>query len=183
MAPEGRLALPSTWFTWHDHLVKPGMRVLDLACGDGRHSLAAAARGAAVTAWDRDAASLATGRAQAAARDLDVDWQQVDLEADWPAVPPFDAVLVFNYLDRERMPLVRGLLAPGGTLIMETYLATQRELGWGPTRDEHLLARGELARLIVPLEVLHGREVLEPVDVERWRAVASVVARRRPDEP
>ena len=105
------------------------------------------------------------------------------LEADWPAVAPFDAVLVFNYLDRERMPLVRGLLAPGGTLIMETYLATQRELGWGPTRDEHLLARGELARLIAPLEVLHGREVLEPVDVERWRAVASVVARRRPDEP
>ena len=32
------------------------MRVLDLACGDGRHSLAAAGRGAVVTAWDRDAA-------------------------------------------------------------------------------------------------------------------------------
>jgi hypothetical protein len=66
---------------------------------------------------------------------------------------------------------------------METFMVTQRELGWGPTRDEHLLARGELARLIAPLEVLHGREALEPVDVERWRAVASVVARPRPDHP
>ena len=180
MASEGRLPLPSTWFTWHNHLVQPGMRVLDLACGDGRHSLAAAARGAEVTAWDHDAAALAVGRALAATRDLQIDWRVVDLQGDWPEVPPFDAVLVFNYLDRKRMPLVHGALAPGGTLIMETFLATQRELGWGPTRDEHLLARGELARLIAPLEVLHGREVLEPVDVERWRAVASVVARRRP---
>jgi 2-polyprenyl-3-methyl-5-hydroxy-6-metoxy-1,4-benzoquinol methylase len=180
MASEGRLPLPSTWFTWHNHLVRPGMRVLDLACGDGRHSLAAAALGAEVTAWDHDAAALDAGRALAATRDLQVDWRVVDLQGDWPGVPPFDAILVFNYLDRRRMPLVHEALAPGGTLIMETFLATQRELGWGPTRDEHLLARGELARLIAPLEVLHGREVLEPVDVERWRAVASVVARRRP---
>lgn len=159
------------------------MRVLDLACGDGRHSLAAAARGATVTAWDRDAALLEQGRAQAAARGLDVTWELVNLEAEWPATPPFDAVLMFNYLDRERMPRVHQAVAPTGLLMMETYLTTQRELGWGPTRDAHLLAPGELARLIAPLEVLHGREVLEPVDVERWRAVASVVARRSPDEP
>jgi 2-polyprenyl-3-methyl-5-hydroxy-6-metoxy-1,4-benzoquinol methylase len=180
MASEGRLPLPSTWFTWHNHLVQPGMRLLDLACGDGRHSLAAAARGAEVTAWDHDAAALDVGRALAATQDLHVDWRVVDLQGDWPEVPPFDAILVFNYLDRKRMPRVHEALAPGGTLIMETFLASQRELGWGPTRDEHLLARGELSRLVAPLEVLHGREVLEPVDVERWRAVASVVARRRP---
>jgi len=107
----------------------------------------------------------------------------VDLEGDWPDASAFDAILQFNYLDRERMARVLEALAPGGTLIMEAFLATQRELGWGPTSDKHLLARGELAQLIMPLEVLHGREVLEPVDVERWRAVASVVARRRPDQP
>jgi hypothetical protein len=33
-----------------------------------------------------------------------------------------------------------------------------------------------LARLIAPLSVLHGREVVEAVDAERWRAVASVLA-------
>jgi 2-polyprenyl-3-methyl-5-hydroxy-6-metoxy-1,4-benzoquinol methylase len=181
MAPEGRLSLPSTWFTWHDHLIRPGMRVLDLACGDGRHSLAAAARGATVVAWDRDAAKLEAGRTAAAARSLQVDWQEVDLAAEWPDVAPFDAILVFNYLDRERMAAIRELLAPGGMLIMETFLTTQRELGWGPTNDGHLLSRGELAQLVLPLEVVHGREVLEPVDVERWRAVASVVARRRSD--
>ena len=182
MASEGRLPLPSTWFTWHDYLFRPGMRVLDLACGDGRHSMAAAARGAVVTAWDRNAAALEAGRTAADARGLRIDWQEVDLAAEWPSVPPFDAILIFNYLARERMPQVRTALAPGGMLIMETFLTTQRDLGWGPTADEHLLTRGELAQLVAPLEVLHGREVLEPVDVERWRAVASVVARRRPDD-
>lgn len=180
MVSEGRLPLPSTWFTWHDRWFRPGLRVLDLACDDGRHSLAAAARGASVVAWDRDRTRLEAGRALAESRGLGVEWREVDLEGDWPAEPPFDAVLLFNYLDRARMPQVLGAVAPGGLLVMETFLASQRELGWGPSRPEHLLERGELARLVAPLEVLHGREVLEPVDVERWRAVASVVARRRP---
>ncbi len=70
------------------------------------------------------------------------------------------------------------LVAPGGVLIMETFLTSQREFGWGPTSDDHLLRPGELGGLTAPLRVLHGREVLEPVDAERWRAVASVVASR-----
>jgi hypothetical protein len=31
---------------------------------------------------------------------------------------------------------------------------------------------------MAPLRILHGREALEPVDTERWRAVASAVGRR-----
>jgi len=69
-------------------------------------------------------------------------------------------------------------VAPGGVLIMETFLDAQRELGWGPQNGDHLLRPGELGQLVKPLDVLHGREVLEPVDAERWRAVASIVARR-----
>jgi hypothetical protein len=66
-------------------------------------------------------------------------------------------------------------LAPGGFLMMETFLFAQRELGWGPTSDDHLLRPGELAGLIAPLTIVHGREVLEAIDAERWRAVASVL--------
>jgi hypothetical protein len=69
-------------------------------------------------------------------------------------------------------------VGPGGVLIMETFLEAQLELGWGPSDPAHLLRPGELSQLVRPLEVVHGREVLEPVDAERWRAVASVVARR-----
>jgi SAM-dependent methyltransferase len=154
------------------------MRVLDLACGEGRHSLAAALLGAEVTGVDRDETRLATARELADAQDLHVDWRVVDLEGAWPALGDFDAVLVFNYLDRARMPEVHTLVAPGGMLMMESFLTGQRELGWGPASDDHLLHPGELARLVAPLRILHGREVLEPIDAERWRAVASVVACR-----
>ena len=61
----------------------------------------------------------------------------------------------------------------------DTYLDWQRDMGWGPTREEHLLKPGELAQLIAPLEVLHGREVFEPIDATKVRAVASVVAQKR----
>ena len=154
------------------------MRVLDLACGEGRHSLAAATLGAETVGVDRDARRLATAGELAAAHDLVVDWRVVDLEGPWPDLGRFDAVLMFNYLDRARMPEIRDLVAPGGLLMMESFLTGQRELGWGPSSDEHLLRPGELARLAAPLRVVHGREVLEPIDAERWRAVASVVARR-----
>ena len=53
-SPVARLPLPSTWFTWHDYLITKGSRVLDLACGEGRHSVAAALKGATVTALDKD---------------------------------------------------------------------------------------------------------------------------------
>ena len=176
LPPVSRTTRPSTWFLWHGHRVVPGTRVLDLACGEGRHALAAAARGARVTAIDKDEARLAAGRERAEAQGLSIEWTAADLEEPWPQLGGFDAVLMFNYLDRARMPQMIELVEPGGFLMMETFLRIQRELGWGPTSDDHLLHPGELARLVAPLEVLHGREVLEAVDAERWRAVASVLA-------
>jgi 2-polyprenyl-3-methyl-5-hydroxy-6-metoxy-1,4-benzoquinol methylase len=170
---------PSTWFLWHAHRIRAGDRVLDLACGEGRQSIAAAALGARVVAIDRDPVKLANGRARAAFARLTIDWREMDLEEEWPELEPFDAVLVFNYLDRANMPRILELVAPGGLLIMETFLEAQREAGWGPTSSAHLLRPGELSRLVTPLKVVHGREVIETVDTEHWRAVASVVAMRQ----
>ncbi len=178
-SPVSRLPLPSTWYTWHDSLIRQGMKVLDIACGEGRHSLAAAARGAQVTALDRDGDKLETGRGLAEGEGLQIDWRAVDLEAEWPELGVFDAVLVFNYLDRARMPQVIERVAPGGLLFMETFLTVQRTFGWGPSNDDYLLKPGELARLIAPLEIIHGREVIEPVDTDRWKAVAGIVAVKR----
>jgi 2-polyprenyl-3-methyl-5-hydroxy-6-metoxy-1,4-benzoquinol methylase len=159
-------------------VIRPGTRVLDLACGEGRHSLAAAARGAKVVGIDRDPAKLAGAHDRADAAGLSIEWRQLDLEGSWPELGDFDAVLVFNYLDRASMPRILGLVAPGGRLMMETFLEAQRESGWGPTSERHLLRNGELARLVAPLTIVHGREVFEAVDSRRWRAVASVLAVR-----
>ena len=170
---------PSTWFLWHAHRISPGDRVVDIGCGEGRHSLAAAELGARVLGIDRDPLILATARNRAAQMKLSVQWMELDLEGEWPDLGVFDAVLVFNYLDRANMARVLQLVAPGGLLIMETFLEAQREAGWGPTSSAHLLRPGELARLVAPLKVLHGREALETMDPEHWRAVASVVAVRK----
>ena len=168
---------PSTWFAWQADRIFPGSRVLDLACGTGRHAIAAAQLGAEVVAVDRDLDSLTAARAFAGKAGLRVDWREADLEEGWPDWGTFDAVLLFNYLDRPRFPRVLDAVRPGGLLIAESFLTTQREQGWGPTADAHLLLPGELARLVASFEIIHGREVAEPVDTERWRHVASICAR------
>ena len=173
------LERPSSWFAWHAYRIRPGSRVLDLACGTGRHALAAAALGATVTAIDKDAASLEIGRKEAKVRGLEVNWKRHDLEGDWPELGSFDAVLVFNYLDRARMPKILAAVGPGGFLFSETFLEAQKAFGWGPSNDAHLLRSGELNTLVTPLVVLHGREVVEAVDNARWSAMASVLAQRK----
>jgi SAM-dependent methyltransferase len=173
------LPRPSAWLLWHDYLFGPGKRVLDIACGEGRHALKAAQWGGTVTGIDHDDSKLDTAREAASRLGVTVDWRMVDLEGEWPQLGSFDAVMVFNYLDRGRMADIVRLVAPGGLLFMETYLDWQRDLGWGPSREEHLLKPGELAQLIAPLEVLHGREVFEPIDATKVRAVASVVAQKK----
>ncbi len=168
---------PSTWFAWQADRLVPGSRVLDLACGSGRHAIAAAQLGAQVVAVDRNPECLAAAKGFADDAGLRIDWQQADLEHDWPDWGSFDAVLLFNYLDRSRFGRALEAVRPGGLLIAESFLTTQREQGWGPTAAEHLLLPGELAGLVRPFEVIHGREVAEPVDTERWQHVASICAR------
>lgn len=179
--PPGPIYLPrpSTWLLWHDYLVRPGMTVLDLACGEGRHALKAAQWGATVVAVDKDDTKLETGREAASRLGVNVDFRCVDLAGAWPDIGAFDVVLVFNYLDRARMPDIQRLVGTRGLLMMETYLEWQQALGWGPSSAEHLLQPGELARLAAPMETLHGREVFEPVENNKVRAVASIVAQKR----
>ncbi len=153
--------------------------MLDLACGSGRHALAAAERGASVVAVDRDRAKLDAARSEASRRSLPIEWVEADLERTWPDFGTFDVVLVFNYLDRARIRQVVDQVRPGGLLLLETYLEIQRQLGWGPARDEHLLRTGELATLVAPLAVIHGREAFEPADNAQWAALGSVLAQRR----
>jgi len=45
------------------------------------------------------------------------------------------------------MPRILRLVRSRRLLMMETFLEAQREAGWGPTSDKHLLRAGELARL------------------------------------
>ena len=168
---------PSSWFSWHATLLRPGARVLDLACGAGRHAIAAAELGGRVTGVDTDVAKLRTARRAAQHRRLSVEWIEADLEHF--AIPEcaFDLVMVFNYLDRRRMADFTRAVQPGGYFLSETFLESQRQLGWGPKSEEHLLKPYELPALLAPLEVVVYREALDFFD-GRPMAVGSVLAQR-----
>ena len=163
---------PSSWLIANADLLPQRGRVLDVACGHGRHALWLASRGLDVRAIDRNPEAIAVVRESAASRGLKIDAEVVDLETDPPPAIPgdFDAILVFNYLHRPLMPLLRKGLKPGGRIFYETFTTRQAERGH-PTNPAFLLKDGELAALMAPLSVLRSREG----DFE-GRFVASVVA-------
>ncbi len=133
------LGAPSPWVTRWAHLVRPGGRVLDLACGSGRHAAWFAGRGHAVLGVDRDGAALATLPAGVATRLADLE------QGAWPLAgePPFDAIVVTNYLHRPLWPYLLGALAPGGVLLYETFSAGNETVG-KPSNPDFLLRPGEL---------------------------------------
>ena len=73
--------------------VRRGQRVLDVAAGTGTSALAAARRGAEVTATDLTPELLEVGRAAAAAEGLEIAWQTADAEALPFDDEAFDVVL------------------------------------------------------------------------------------------
>ena len=126
-------------------------RTLDLACGRGRHALAASHLGLSVLAIDRNREHL-DGLVKIRSDDITegagpIETRCADLES--PPLPPlelesFGAILVFRYLHRPLFPWLQTLIAPGGILLYETFTEAQRALGWGPRRDAFLLKAGEL---------------------------------------
>ncbi len=129
-------------------LIRPGDRVLDVACGGGRHLRWLAAQGFQLTGVDRDAAALAP--LQSLGRMVVADIEG----GPWPlAGEAFDAVVVTNYLWRPLWPALRAALAPGGVLIYETFATGNAAFG-KPANPDFLLQPGEL------LEACRGLQIV-----------------------
>jgi SAM-dependent methyltransferase len=136
-------AAPSPWVARFAHLVPPGGRVLDLACGFGRHARFFATRGCRVLAVDRDRAALASMEGIAG-----IETRAADLEgAPWPlADRRFDALVVTSYLHRPLFPQIVAALVDDGTLLYETFARGNEAYG-RPSNPDFLLEPGELLRL------------------------------------
>lgn len=135
---------PSPWVLRFSALIPPGGRVLDLACGKGRHVRYLAGLGHPVVAVDRDAAAL-----EGLEGENGVSTLAADLEASaWPLKGQvFDAVIVTNYLYRPRFNDVLALLVSGGVLIYETFMIGNERLGRPRSPDFLLQPRELLDRL------------------------------------
>jgi SAM-dependent methyltransferase len=164
----------SDWIRRFAPLAPPGARVLDLACGAGRHTRLFAERGCSVLAVDRQPRleTDLTGHAGVEVRTADLE------QGPWPLEGErFDAVVVTNYLHRPLFPHLLAALAPGGVLLYETFAAGNAAFG-KPTNPAFLLAPGELLAVFgVALRVIAYEDGYEgdprPAMVQR-------IAARRP---
>lgn len=159
------LQTPSAWVVRWSGLVPAGGRVLDIACGSGRHARFFAARWHPVEAVDRDPAKL-----EPLARVPGISTLCADLEkGPWPyAGQLFSGIVVTNYLHRPLFPHLLAALAKGGVLIYETFAAGNERYG-RPSNPAFLLKPGEL------LEAVRGRLrviAFEELDVSEPRPAA-----------
>ncbi len=147
------IAQPSAWVQRFASALPAGARVLDLACGGGRHARWLAARGAVVLAVDRDAAVLENLRGLS-----NIIVRQADLEtADSGSAGRdalaglefnrFDLIVVTNYLHRPLLPNIVAAVAAGGMLLYETFAVGNEAYG-KPSRADFLLREGELLEAV-----------------------------------
>lgn len=129
--------------------LEPGARLLDLACGWGRHAIPLARSGCEVTGLDLSEVLLDAARAAGDAAGVPVEWVQGDMR-DPPVRGSFDAVVSlfssFGYSASDEDDLavlrsVRRLLRPGGRLLLETMhrdLVAREfaERDWWPGPDD-----------------------------------------------
>lgn len=106
--------------------LEPGMAVLDLGCGQGRHAVPLAARGYQVTGLDLSETMLARAKRLADEMDTSATWLHRRME-ELDDLGPFDAVLclytVLGYYgdvgDLAVLGKVRDVLRPGACLALD----------------------------------------------------------------
>ncbi len=140
------LQSPSEWVRRFAPLIARGGRVVDVACGSGRHLRHLRGLGFAVVGIDRDVDALGTAPGlegiELVARDIE--------SGPWPFAPgTFDGVVVTNYLWRPLLPALIAALREGGVLIYETFARGNERYG-RPTNPEFLLRRNELLEWALP---------------------------------
>ncbi|MGH6979721.1 MAG: class I SAM-dependent methyltransferase [Stellaceae bacterium] len=154
-------------------LIRPGGRVLDLAAGEGRHTRLLLDHGFSVLAADRKVAELRV-HFGAEPRCAIVE---TDLEdgAAWKLGGGFDGIVVSLYLHRKLFPDLVAALAPGGTLIYETFMAGNERFG-RPTHPDFLLKPNELFEAFsrdLAVVAFEQGEVAEPKPAMMQRLAAT----------
>ncbi len=142
-----RASEPAPWVVRFLAPLEPGARVLDLACGGGRHLRGALARGHAVTGLDRDLSGVKDLEGADNVRLIEADLEQ-------PGAFPlrgevFDAVIVTNYLWRPILGDIAACVGARGLLVYETFARGNERCG-KPKNPDYLLEPNELLEAFAP---------------------------------
>ncbi|WP_410589497.1 SAM-dependent methyltransferase [Amycolatopsis sp. lyj-23] len=163
--------------TWRLLDLRPGLRVLDLACGHGDLAHRLAARGCRVTGLDSSAVFLDRARAHAAAAGIDVEYVAGDMRR-LPWTARFDRVVnwstAFGYFDDStNRDVLRGIavaLRPGGRLAMDLDNLPAFLAAFAPSRVVAARDDGDLLVDRYRLDALTGRLEAERTVVRDGRA-------------
>jgi cyclopropane fatty-acyl-phospholipid synthase-like methyltransferase len=156
---------PNLFLASRQHLFKPGDRVLDIACGEGRNSVWLASLGCQVLGMDVSPLALTKARQLAADRGVTVAWQEADVRS-WQWQPDaFDAVvcIFIQFADpSQRARLFSGLqttLKLGGKLVLQGYTPKQVEYKTGgPPQAAHMYTAAMLRDAFAGLDIVHLQE-------------------------
>jgi SAM-dependent methyltransferase len=147
---------PSAWLQRWAHLIAPQSRVLDVACGAGRHMRFLSALEHTAVGVDRNPEAVALAQMHGEVTCADIE------NGPWPfAGQTFGAVVVTHYLWRALLPQIVRSVAPGGVLIYETFAAGNERVG-KPSRPDFLLQPGELLQATAGLRTVAYEDGFEP---------------------
>ena len=150
---------PSSWIENNLSKNSSKMSLLDLACGNGRHSVFAANAGYQVTSIDIDKSKLISLKNNKFINPIQVD---LEINNPWPFRNEiFDVVLVTNYLYRPIFKYICKSIKLNGKLFYETF--TEENIIFGkPNNKTFLLRPQELLNLARNnrFEVINYEEVI-----------------------
>jgi cyclopropane fatty-acyl-phospholipid synthase-like methyltransferase len=181
---------PNVFLAAQYSLFRPGMRVLEIGCGEGRNSVWLAQQGCAVTGVDISPLALAKAGKLAAERGVKVQWIEADI-VNWAwEAERFDAVacIFIQFAAPEgRQRIFSGMqqtLCSGGHVLLQGYTPRQLQFSSGGPRDiDHLYTRELLERSLAECDIVHLQEHDEMLEEGTkhvgMAALIDVIARKR----
>ncbi|MBX3117488.1 MAG: methyltransferase domain-containing protein [Fimbriimonadaceae bacterium] len=141
----GRLWEPNDFLAERLKVLQPG-RALDLGCGSGRDALYLASLDWEVTAIDRFASALEIGRMLGERYGVNgkIDWVEADIR-NFQTEKQFDLITSFFIFEAGQIRRTLSWLAPGGSVLIETFSPEHRQRFKKP-KDQSKVLSVEIAK-------------------------------------
>jgi len=189
---------PNAFLVSQKALLKPGMRCLAVADGEGRNGVWLAQQGLEVLSVDSSHVAQAKAKKLAQQRGVAMLFEQVDLlQWDWPVLSSaegsendFDVVVAIfiqfvTSPQREQMfAAIKRCLKPGGLLLLQGYTPRQLEYRTGgPSQVENLYTEAMLRKAFADMDIVQLREhdsvIREGTGHSGMSALIDLVARKK----